>query len=387
MPDATSPLINVFTPDLLSRFVGRGGELSTIQSALDEGVRAVLIFGPPGTGKSSLARVFAEKSRERYPGGVFATSASLAESPRHLLSRVLGDSLRADGQKRKSLLILDEVDALDREAVKEFEVLLKASQHLDAILTSRDRIELSIPARFIELRGLNRREFSDLLRLRNELAHGQLDDQLVQRLFHAADGNALFANLAVAAVNSGLVTSWQDLFDHVREFAAPGLLGPDGQPLKSDSEGYRRVVVDASATNADVLKIIEKEPAMVWELPPRKFEEIVAEILSKKGYEVSLTPASGDGGFDIYAAKKEGLGSFLYLVECKRYVPPNKVGVEIVRSLYGVVQLRKATAGAIVTTSYFTAGAEAFQREVRHQLHLHDYIALQKWIKEGPLLS
>jgi restriction system protein len=387
MPDATSHLINLFTPDLLSSFVGRGEELSTIASALGEGVRAVLIFGPPGTGKSSLARVFAERSKERYPGGVFATSASLAESPRHLLSRVLGDSLRADSKTDKSLLILDEVDVLDRQGVKEFEVLLKASEYLDAILTSRDRIELSIPVRFIELRGLRHREFGELLRLRNELAHGQLDDQLVQRLFHVADGNALFANLAVAAVNNGLVTSWQDLFDHVREFAAPGLLGPDGRPLKSDSAGYRRVVVDASAANADILKIIEKDPSMVWELPPRKFEEIVAEILSKKGYEVSLTPASGDGGFDIYAAKKEGLGSFLYLVECKRYVPPNKVGVEIVRSLYGVVQLRKATAGAIVTTSYFTAGAEAFQREVRHQLHLHDYIALQKWIKEGPLLS
>ena len=209
----------------------------------------------------------------------------------------------------------------------------------------------------------------------------------MQRLFHLADGNALFANLAVAAVDTGLVTSWPDLFRNLGEFTAPGLLGPDGQPLRSDSDGYKRVVVDASAANSEILKIISKEPAMVWELPPRKFEEIVAEILSKKGYDVSLTPASGDGGFDIYAARKEGLGSFLYLVECKRYVPPNKVGVEIVRSLYGVVQLRKATAGAIVTTSYFTAGAEAFQREVRHQLHLHDYIALQKWIKDGPLLS
>ena len=98
-------------------------------------------------------------------------------------------------------------------------------------------------------------------------------------------------------------------------------------------------------------------------LDHKMLKEIVAEILDKKGYEVTLTPASGDGGFDIFPAWKEGLGQFLYLVECKRYVPPNKVGAEIVRSLHGVVQLQRATAGAIVTTSFFTSGAEKFTRQ------------------------
>ncbi|MBL8170632.1 MAG: restriction endonuclease [Acidobacteria bacterium] len=132
--------------------------------------------------------------------------------------------------------------------------------------------------------------------------------------------------------------------------------------------------------------MLKRDPELTRKLPPRKFEEIVAEILDKQGYEVELTPTVGDGGFDIYAAKKEGIGKFLYLVECKRYVPPNKVGVEIVRSLYGVVQTKKATAGAIVTTSFFTSGAEAFQRESQYQMSLHDYIALQKWINDFPLL-
>jgi restriction system protein len=124
---------------------------------------------------------------------------------------------------------------------------------------------------------------------------------------------------------------------------------------------------------------------LAWRLPPRKFEEIVAEILCKQGFSIELTPASGDGGFDIYAARRDGLGSFLYLVECKRYVPPNKVGVEVVRSLYGVIQTQRATAGAIVTTSYFTAGAQEFQRQVQYQMHLHDYLVLQRWIKDFPI--
>ena len=95
----------------------------------------------------------------------------------------------------------------------------------------------------------------------------------------------------------------------------------------SESEEYRRVVVDVSSTNEEILRLLKNEPDLVWKLPPRKFEEIVAEILDRQGYQIELTPASGDGGFDIYAARKDGLGRFLYLVECKRYVPPNKVGV------------------------------------------------------------
>ena len=113
---------------------------------------------------------------------------------------------------------------------------------------------------------------------------------------------------------------------------------------------------------------------------PAKFEEFVAEILARQGYEVELTPASDDGGFDVYAAKNDGFGSFLYLVECKRYTQPNKVGVQVIRSLHGVVQKEKATAGIIATTSYFTKRAEEFQQDVRHQMQLADYVRLQEWL-------
>jgi restriction system protein len=131
--------------------------------------------------------------------------------------------------------------------------------------------------------------------------------------------------------------------------------------------------------------MLQRAPQLAWTLPPRKFEEIVAELLERMDYEVTLTPASGDGGFDIYAARKDGLGKFLFLVECKRYVPPHKVGVQVVRQLYGVLNAHRANAGAIVTTSFFTAGAEQFRSQVPHQMQLHDYIKLQDWIADFPL--
>lgn len=84
----------------------------------------------------------------------------------------------------------------------------------------------------------------------------------------------------------------------------------------------------------------------------------------------------------IYVAKRTSFGNFLYVVECKKYSEHNKVGVNVLRSLYGVVQNEKVSSGIIVTSSYFTKNAISFYNNVRHQLQLNDYNNLQKWIKE-----
>jgi len=93
-----------------------------------------------------------------------------------------------------------------------------------------------------------------------------------------------------------------------------------------------------------------------------------------------LTPASKDGGKDIYAAKKDHLGTFLYIVECKKYAPDNPVGVALVRQLNGVLHAEQATAGILATTSFFTSGAKQFQETVAFQISLKDYFGIQGWL-------
>jgi restriction system protein len=75
------------------------------------------------------------------------------------------------------------------------------------------------------------------------------------------------------------------------------------------------------------------------------------------------------------------IGTFLFLVECKRYNPPKKVEVEVVCALYGTVQQKNATAGIIATTSFFTNDAIVFQRDVKYQMSLRDYFAIKKWLQ------
>jgi hypothetical protein len=166
-----------------------------------------------------------------------------------------------------------------------------------------------------------------------------------------------------------------------RDFSRSGIVDLDGRPLTQEDLQGRRIITDVISANEQILRRIRQDPRAMYNLSPREFEQFVAELLEKQGYKVVLTPATNDGGFDMYAARKNGLGEFLYLVECKRYAPAHPVGVDIVRSLYGVVERERASAGVLVTTSRFTKGAIAYQQSLRYRLSLHDYLHLQQMLR------
>ena len=135
-----------------------------------------------------------------------------------------------------------------------------------------------------------------------------------------------------------------------------------------------------SRVNAGLIESLSNRPHLLNQLEPRAFEEVVAELWGRMGYSVTLTPRSRDGGKDIYALHHSEVGDILYVIECKKYSPDRPVGVEIVRSLYGVAQQERATMGIVATTSTFTKGAKEFQSKVPHQLSLHDYEMLANWL-------
>jgi Restriction endonuclease len=164
-----------------------------------------------------------------------------------------------------------------------------------------------------------------------------------------------------------------------------GILGPDGLPVQPGSDPLNTLVSDVRLAIAPLVDSLSSRPERVHALTARQFEEVVAELLHKRGYCVTLTPASRDGGVDIFAAKREALGSFLYVVECKRYSADNHVGVGLIRELLGVVTQHRATAGVLATTSFFTAGAKDLQRSMRWQLSLRDYDHVAAWLQNQTL--
>jgi restriction system protein len=91
---------------------------------------------------------------------------------------------------------------------------------------------------------------------------------------------------------------------------------------------------------------------------PRKFEELIAATYDKEGFEVVLTPRSGDGGRDVIATKS-GLFQIRIVDQVKAYSPGTLVTHEHVRSMLGVLSLDPATSKGIITTT------STFQPNVR----------------------
>lgn len=140
--------------------------------------------------------------------------------------------------------------------------------------------------------------------------------------------------------------------------------------------------VDLGEINDELIKYLARHPDKMQDLTPRKFEELVAALFRAKGYDVELTPATRDGGFDMRAFHRNTIGTFLTLIECKRYGPKRPVSVDIVRGLYGVTESQGATTGLLVTTSSFTKDARSFQNRNEYRIQLADQVDLQAWLRD-----
>lgn len=95
-----------------------------------------------------------------------------------------------------------------------------------------------------------------------------------------------------------------------------------------------------------------------------------------------MTPRSNDGGRDILVYDDTAVGRHLFLVECKRYAPDHPVDVRLVRQFYGVIESERASAGALVTSSYFTEPARRFpeEKDIAYRLSLRDFDDLAAWL-------
>lgn len=92
--------------------------------------------------------------------------------------------------------------------------------------------------------------------------------------------------------------------------------------------------------------------AMSW----REFELLVGEAFRLQGFQVTEQGGAGaDGGVDLTLRK----GTETFLVQCKQW-KALKVGVEVVRQLYGVMAATGAAGGFVITSGRFTPDAQTF---------------------------
>lgn len=324
-----------FNYDLLRDF--RDSEIATqiIRKVLSPEVGLTLLQGAWGVGKTTLLRTLATRLEPAFPAGVFwilPRYGSIREQVGHARRKL----------QEGALVIIDGADESEAELIEALPLAL---------------------------------EVNDVCQSSALIVSGRT-------LGPFANFGTFFA----------MTESVADLFPESAEmlpgqapidFQRPGMVGPDGRPLAEDSESGLVLVRDARAADRMLLERLSANPDAVYTVSPRRFEELVARVYEELGYEVCLTPASKDGGRDLHVIRKDHLGSALYFVECKRYSKERRVGVGLVRQLYGVVSAERASAGVLITTSSFTANAKAFQETVPNRVSLREYSDFQRWLDEA----
>ncbi|MBI3916832.1 MAG: restriction endonuclease [Betaproteobacteria bacterium] len=148
-----------------------------------------------------------------------------------------------------------------------------------------------------------------------------------------------------------------------------------------EREIERKVILEPISDH--LLKKLQERPGLLFGLSPRKFEEVIAEIMEGFGADVSLTPNGRDRGRDIFAIFKTPVGNILTLVQCKRYAPDRKVGrPALAEFLYTIRDQDKANLGLVATTSAFSREAEMLAAENQWQLKLADFAGIKKWLEQ-----
>jgi HJR/Mrr/RecB family endonuclease len=332
-------------------FVGRQRELAWIDQRARERGRTLEIVGPGGVGKTALVRRFLQL--RRFDG----EAIWIAQSNAPLDLDRIDYLLREVRSRRGNIVVVDyatlDDDQLDRLMRKVFNwKVVRTLFVIGRTATSAKRA--------------------------STLEVGPLDEDSSQEI-----------PVAFLSTAAGIPLAIRLIAEQSRR-SSPDSLASQLQGLLYDVEKQihvpRRELIAAIKprlviANDQVLKRLQSRPEDIHQIGHRKFEELIAELLSDMDFDVELTPATRDGGRDVLAYWNSPIGRLLCLVEAKKYRSDRPVGISLVRNLYGTLMDEQATSAMLVTTADFSPDARKFEQRHKWQIGLKNYTDLVEWIE------
>ena len=328
---------------------------------------SIVICGPPGVGKTTLLRQFLAEVRTRQAPLLMSTNHRPDEALAEITART--DEFFRDHEVPE-IVAIDDADAFDN---RQLSIITNRVLNFKAvrmlIFVTRNRPDYT-RAEILELAPLSSVDSEHVLRnlLGNELP---LED--IQRAANVAAGLPLALDL-VAELLRGRSKG------DVNRLLRGEIYDFNEQIILPERELITEIKPHIIHTNQALVERLQHQPDLLYQLPPRKFEELVADLLTNLGYDIELTPATHDGGKDILAQMNTPHGNMLCLVEVKKHRADRPVGVALIRQLYGTLVDADATSAMLVTTSSFTSDARLFQQRHQYKLALRDYGDVVQWI-------